>query len=249
MLISFEPLPFTHSYLNRDRSKTTNQIMKPSSIAALAAKSIGAACAVSLLSLNAGAAILTFDDIVNGVTIYSYDGDGDGITDVTFSTTDPGGFNTFGPGPNMTFINEPGIEGTALLNPDLRVDFLSGASGPLKFGFALSAGGPGPDVFANFSLFNSSGVLLGEQQVFGDFTLPNGVNQSSFPEGQVSISFPGTAAYGLFNFSGGDRYIIDNFEGQFGSSEVPPSVPDSGSTLLLCGIAAAGLRALRRKLA
>ena len=38
---------------------------------------------------NANAAILTFDDIITGATSYSFDGDGDTIDDVIFTTTDP----------------------------------------------------------------------------------------------------------------------------------------------------------------
>ena len=37
----------------------------------------------------ANAALLTFDDLITGQTTYSYDGDGDAIDDVIFTTTDP----------------------------------------------------------------------------------------------------------------------------------------------------------------
>ncbi len=77
------------------------------------------------------------------------------------------------------------------------------------------------------------------------FSLPDGVNPSSFPEGVVQVAFPGVAAYALFDLSndvsGGQRYIIDNFEGTFGSTEV---VPEPG-TLALIGIGLAGLCIVR----
>jgi len=50
---------------------------------------------------SVGATILTFDDAIIGATSYSFDSDGDFIDDVIFTTTDPFGFNTVGPGSNM----------------------------------------------------------------------------------------------------------------------------------------------------
>jgi len=35
---------------------------------------------------------------------------------------------------NQQFIDEPGLEGTSDLDPDLRADFLNGATGSLAFG-------------------------------------------------------------------------------------------------------------------
>ena len=78
------------------------------------------------------AAILNFNDAINGATSYSFDGNSDGINDVVFTTTDPLGFRTAGPGPNMTYIQEPGLEGSSLVNNvpngDLRADFNFGAA-------------------------------------------------------------------------------------------------------------------------
>jgi hypothetical protein len=183
-------------------------------------------CAVSIAALSfltgtAGAAVLTFNDVITGQISYSFDGDGDGANDVTFSTTDPGGFNAVGPGLNQNFIQEPGLEGTSLLDPDLRVDFLVGAMGPLSFAFALLSIAEGPGTFASFEVYDAGNNLLGNSVVPGDFTVtPAGM--SSFPEGVVTVNFAGTVAYGFFNFqSDGGRYIIDNFEGTFGTSEIP----------------------------
>ena len=53
------------------------------------------------VSLSHGA-VITFDTLVSGATSFAYDGDGDSITDVLFSTTDLSGFNTVGPGINMS---------------------------------------------------------------------------------------------------------------------------------------------------
>ena len=61
----------------------------------------------------------------------------------------------------------------------------------------------------------------------------------------VNVAFQGTAAYATFNFTSEfGRYIIDNFEGAFGSTDVPVPEP-AGLGLLAAGILASQLR--RRK--
>lgn len=194
------------------------------------------------------AALITFDDLIAGETSYAFDGDGDGIPDVVFSTTDPAGFNTVGPGANQAYIDEPGLEGTTLLSPDLRVDFLFGAVETLQFGFALSTSIESFGV--TFSVFDSSDLLLATTTVIAQFTLPDGVNPSSFPEALVSLSFGGVASYATFDFSPEPgRYIIDNYEGTFGSSEdiTPPiGVPEPG-VLALLGIGLVGMGFARRR--
>ncbi len=194
---------------------------------------------LSIVSLgfmqSANAAVITFDQLVEGQTSFGFDGDGDGINDVIFSTTDPLGFLTTGPGPNQVFISEPGLEGTSLLNPDLRVDFLRGAAGFIRFGFALNSFTESANTFAAFQLFDANDSLLASVQQAGIFGAT-----SSFPEGQVEVGFAGVAAYGLFNFSSDNgRYIIDNFDGIFGSTEdidsavVPEPMTFAGTGLAL----------------
>ena len=162
-------------------------------------KSLRLAFCVSALSLLAlatpgRAAIITFDQLISGQTRFEFDGDNDGFPDVVFTTTDPSGFNTVGPGPNQQFIDEPGLEGTTLLNPDLRVDFVFGVTSPLGFGVAMSTFGD-YSLAGNFSIFDRANNLLGS----ADF----GIQQSGdFPESQVSIlSYSGVASYGLFDFN------------------------------------------------
>lgn len=188
------------------------------------------------------AAIITFDTLVSGATSFGYDGDGDGINDVIFSTTDPAGFNTAGPGANMTFIQEPGLEGTSTINPDLRVDFLHGATDTLSFGFALDSFIEDPSFFASINVFAADNILLATATEVGKFTTTS-AGTSNFPEGEIITSFSGVAQYATFDFTSQvGRYIIDNFEGTFGSTEVP-----APATLLLLGLGLFGMGLVSRK--
>ena len=210
-------------------------------------------CAVTLvfgMVGSAGAALITFDDLITGQTSYGFDGDGDSINDVIFSTTDPSGFNTSVPGPNMTYIDEPGLEGSTYY--DLRVDFLNQAQSYLNFGFALNDGSETQNTWTEFWVYDSGDNLIAHDFEYGHYTLPDGTNPSDFPEGMIETTFSGIASYALFDFnndpSGGQRYIIDNFEGVFGSTEVPPQNPvPEPSTILLMGVGLLGLAGYGRK--
>jgi hypothetical protein len=131
-----------------------------------------------------------------------------------------------------------------LLNPDLRVDFFLGATDFLNFGFALNSFSEGPGTFASFQVFDSSNNLLASS------TVPGLYSPSSSPEGLINVSFLGTASYALFNFSSdAGRYIIDDFEGTYGTTEVT-SVPEPSSVLGLLAIGALGTGSmLKQKLA
>jgi len=162
---------------------------------------------------------ITFDDAIYGATSYAFDADGDGQSDALFTTDDPYGFNTVGPGPYMTYINEPGLEGSSNLPVSLRVEFLVGATGSLSFGFAVSE--VTEDYGCTVSVFDQAGNLLGSTFTQARFTtLPSG-ERSSFPEGLATVAFEGVGRYATVSFSNNARYILDNFTGSFGTTQRP----------------------------
>lgn len=213
-------------------------MLKQLSIATVSALALTLGASFSQSSV-ANAALITFDNLITGQTSYGFDGDGDGINDVMFSTTDPYGFNTVGPGSYQNYINEPGLEGTSLLAPDLKVNFLVGAKDFLKFGFALDSFSESPNTYTSFKVFDSSNNLLASSTVYGLYS------PSSFPEGLINVNFSGTASYALFDFSSDmGRYIIDNFEGKYGTTE---AIPEPSSMLGLLALGGLGLTSLKRK--
>jgi hypothetical protein len=163
---------------------------------------------------TSNAAVITFDEVIHGEISYAYDGDGDEIDDVIFSTDDPDGFRTVGPGTNMNFIAEPGIEGTTVLGVDLKVEFIWGATSNITFGFAMLTT---QEIYGvTFEIYDHTDALLAS--TFQVATYTDITYDSSFPEALLSLDFEGTAAYGLFKFDAvPTRYIIDNFKGAFGS--------------------------------
>ncbi len=161
--------------------------------------------------------VITFDDLVMSETSYFFDSDGDENPDVVFNTSDPFGFGTGGPGLNMLYIDEPSLEGTTLLETDLRVDFLQPTTSKIKFGFAL-CDTETSETWVSFKVFDSDENQLSSGFENGKFTFPDGPNspQSNAPEGIIEVNFTGEAAYALFNFNtssqGCQRYVMDNFE-------------------------------------
>ena len=133
-----------------------------------------------------------------------------------------------------------------------KAKLIVGAEGSLSFGFALDDFFESTDSWAQFWVYDESGNQLATDFEYGlytsDLSFPGGT--SSFPEGRIEMSFVGTAASAVFDFnnnvSGGQRYIIDNFAGTFGTTE--QAVPDGGATLFLLGCALLGLPSVRRKL-
>ncbi|SFG11254.1 hypothetical protein [Neptunomonas qingdaonensis] len=183
------------------------------------------ATSFSYVSTTNAAEVITFDEAINGIQSFSFDGNSDGLADVIFSTTDPFGFNTAGPGPNMLYITEPGLEGTTLIPEDLRVDFLGGAVSNIEFGFAVSDFQSGAGV--TFSVFDGNNNLLNSAYQTSLFT-DTSFGTSSFPEAVLSLNFPGVASYGVFDFDPEpSRYIIDNFTGTFDSASINVAPPGS----------------------
>jgi hypothetical protein len=217
---------------------------------------LGVSAAALLLCNTAAGAIVTFDDFVQGEDSLGFDADADGITDVIFSTPFEGGFNAQGPGPNQSYVNEPGLAAMASLfyPDDLRVNFLYGATNSIGFGFALNSSTVSDAYFAELRLFNSAGTEIAYASVPGAYTpMPIPGGRSHFPEGRVVVNFSDVASYGLFNFGAEfNQYIIDNFEGSFGSTERVPEVPEPATSVLMgLGVAAiaaalAGARSLDR---
>jgi len=173
---------------------------------------------------SSSGATITFDGFSGG-TSFNFDGDGDGTPDALFSTPDPSGFNAFGPGLGQTYIDEPGIEGTTEITPDLRVDFSFGATGRLGFGYAMSTMENGTGASVTFRAFSDAGDLLAE------ITQVAVVQNNKFVGGVIDLPLPSEARYATFDFERGQgfatRYIIDNFTGTFGNTE--PDAPPGGT--------------------
>ena len=190
-------------------------------------------CLLALIA-TCSAAVITFDDLIGG-TSYVFDGGADGL--VEFTTVDPAGFSVVGPGPVMNYIMEPGVEGTADLEVDLRVDFMEGAMSSVQFAFALNTSLETHG--ATFELYDIGDSLIASTYQLAAFTY-NPV-ASTFPEAVLSLDFAGTAAYGLFKFDAASdsvdpRFIVDNFS---------YSIPEPASVGLL-GLISGGIYFTRR---
>ena len=142
--------------------------------------------------------VITFDDLrsLGEIASYGFDYNNDGVNDLVFSTTDPDGFNDSGPGLNMSYIDEPGLEGTTTLVPDLRVDFTEGVVNNISFTFALSTSS-GNFYGVLFKVFASDGNLLAQEYQLADFTYPIELGDTavSNPQNPDSISYQSTEAW------------------------------------------------------
>jgi len=196
-----------------------------------------------LLAAGAGGAPITFGDLVTGFHAYGFDGDGDGSDDVIFTMMDGSGFVSMGFGSSQIYIDEPGLGGTSLLGPDLRVDFPTGAREMLRFGFALDSSMQNDT--ASLLVYDASHTLLASTTVTGLYTYTP--NRSSDPEGFISLPFTGTASYATLDFTpDSNNFAIDNFEGIYGTSE-GKGIPVPGALLLgSLGAALIGWRQWRR---
>jgi hypothetical protein len=178
---------------------TTTQGEFMNHLRSMAARPAPVALALFIASMPALAQVtLDFSDAISGRRFYAYDADLNGTLDVVLSTADLGGFNTLGPGSNMLYIHEPGIEGTTHLPEDLRVNFFYGATGEVSFGYALDTFNSNYGV--SFTVFDVNGNPLGTTVSSASFQPLPGGGQSSFPENRATLVFSGVAAYGTFDF-------------------------------------------------
>jgi hypothetical protein len=212
----------------------------------LAAVSLVAFFLVALTN-NLSAQVVDFETLVATQAVFGFDINNDGIDDVRFSTTNPGGFNTGGPDPS-TQVHATGqvLETSSLSAPDIRVDFLGGATGPLQVGFALLTDVGELDQGLLIEVFDQANNQLGSTFQRGELlpiTTGLGSGVSGFPEGLISVSFPGVASYALLDATTtGTRFVIDDFTGTFS----PETIPEPGSLPVL-GFSGLVLLGRRRK--
>ena len=209
--------------------------------------------ASSVVSTHSAAAqstpgqVIDFETLVATQSVFGFDFNNDGIDDVVFSSTDPAGFNTGGPDPNMQ-LHASGqvLETSSTSSPDIRVDFPGGATGQLQVGFALLTDVNAVDQGLLVEVFDQTGNQMGSAFERGELlpistSLGSGV--SGFPEGLLSVSFQGVAANALFDATTtGSRFVLDDFTGTFS----PATVPEPGSVTRL-GLASVVLLVRRRK--
>lgn len=212
--------------------------------------------ALFFFSVNAFAVNITFDGIANGVSTFSYDADSDGTADAVFTKFDGGVWNFGGP-TQSNYVTRPGLTAFSSDGDEIRVDFSNGAKTSVGFSFARNDACVGRSVgytnaaeSAQLRVYDSTNTLLGTATVIPECTLNV---LGSFIEGQVTVTFTGTASYAVVDFQGSTAYILDNFNGTFGSSEIAPAAPAPIPTLgewamifLASLMAMFGIRRMRR---
>jgi hypothetical protein len=213
---------------------------------------------LSILSLSAMAVNISFDGVANGVTTFSYDADSDSNPDAVFTKIGSGPWSFGGPTASQ-FVSQPGLVAGSASGDDLRVDFPNGAKTTVGFAFARSDSCSGRAVgYSNSSeeaelrLYDSGGLLLGSSSVTPTCTLNT---SGSYVEGEVTVSFVGTASYAVVDFKGSTAYILDNFNGTFGSVEIAaaatpvavPTLSEWAMIFLASLMAVFTFRTLRRK--
>jgi hypothetical protein len=191
---------------------------------------------------------IAFDDpqVSPSAAFYMWDYFSDGTADIHFSDLTGGGFTA--DGPVQKFVSSPGLQGSIIDGPEVRVDFESNEDNirqiefPFSFGFALNT----DDyirVAVHISAFSTKGHLLGVRTA-------SAVKDSrfTFSEGIAYINRPPffyhPVDYMLIDFQHGgeaDRYFIDNFR-------YLQSVPEISTWAnLLIGLAFIGLSVRRGK--
>jgi hypothetical protein len=216
---------------------------------------------LSILSLSAMAVNISFDGVANGVTTFSYDADSDSNPDAVFTKIGSGAWSFGGPTASQ-FVSTPGLTAGSASGDDLRVDFPNGAKTIVGFAFARSdpcsaraVGYSNSSEEAELRIYDSAGLLLGSSSVTPTCTLNT---SGSFVEGEVTVSFVGTASYAVVDFKGSEAYILDNFNGTFGSVEIAaaaaaatpvavPTLSEWAMILLASLMAVFTFRTLRRK--
>jgi len=203
---------------------------------------------LSTSAYSVSAQVIGFESLVPSQTMFEVDINNDGINDVLFSTTDPGGFGNSGPDPNaQVFASGLLLESSSLPDPDIRVDFLGGAIDQLQFGFILLTDVSDLDQGLQLDVFDQSGQPLSSTFQPGEIlplTVTAATGMSQNPEGQMTVSFEGVASYALLDATTtGTRFAIDTFSGTFLTAEAIPEP----SALALIGLGGAICLVQRRK--
>ena len=192
---------------------------------------------VLLSAHSASAQTIDFESLVGGQSLFGIDVNADGRTDVQFSTTAAGGFNTVGPNPDdQLFATGVVLETSSTSDPDIRVDFLGGATDSIRMGFVIGGFVDDLDQGLQVEVFDQLGVSLSSEFRAGELlTNDTPLGLSMFPEGLISVSFDGVASYALLDATAvGTRFVIDDFSGTFAPAAIPE--PSGGIGLALLGL-------------